>query len=290
MANKSRFVIAETNIRTYFNNGPKKVFTKADLEEAFKTYRGTWNLPATMYLPRFIEQLKKREVLIHEEIKFEEQGTKKDRYFSADATPLQVALSLAPKSYLSHYTAVSMHGLTNQVPKTIYVSFEQSRKRSKDADMQQVNIDKAFALPQRKSNNRAVFQDFHIILHNGMFTNRAGVVAIDDLPVTSLERTLIDIAVRPNYAGGVDAVLEAYKNAVASEALSMRKLLIYLEKMDFLYPYHQAIGFYLERAGGEHPRLDVLRKKEMKYKFYLTYEMGDTEYSKEWKLYYPKGM
>ncbi|NCI51319.1 hypothetical protein GWC95_15430 [Sediminibacterium roseum] len=290
MANKSRFVIAENNIKAYFNNGPKKVFTKADLEEAFNTYRGTWNLPATMYLPRFIDQLKKRGVLAHEEIKFEEQGTKKDRYFSPDATPLQVALSLAPKSYLSHYTAVSMNGLTNQVPKTIYVSFEQSRKRGKDLEMEQENIDYAFSQPQRKSNNKTVYKDLNIVLHNGMYTNRVGVVAMDDLPVTSLERTLIDIAVRPNYAGGVDSVLEAYKNAIESGSLSMRKLLVYLDQMDFLYPYHQSIGFYLQRAGGEHPRLEALRKKEMKYKFYLTYEMGETDYSKEWKLYYPKGM
>lgn len=41
-----------------------------------------------------------------------------------------------------------------------------------------------------------------------------GVKTIKKIRVTDLERTLIDIAVRPAYSGGVFEVLEAFKNAL----------------------------------------------------------------------------
>ena len=49
-------------------------------------------------------------------------------------------------------------------------------------------------------------------------TNALGVIEIqgsedETLKVTGIERTLIDIAVRPVYAGGVFEVLKAYKLA-----------------------------------------------------------------------------
>jgi predicted transcriptional regulator of viral defense system len=107
------------------------------------------------------------------------------------------------------------------------------------------------------------------------------------ISITSLERTLIDIAVRPDYSGGPGEVLKAFENA--KEKVSINKLNAILKKINFIYPYHQVIGFYLERAGYRASQIDLLRKKEIEYDFYLTYNMGETEYSPIWKLYYPKG-
>ena len=84
-----------------------------------------------------------------------------------------------------------------------------------------------------------------------MFTDRLGVEKIRSakrelLEVTDLERTLIDITVRPNYAGGAKAVLSAYRQARGR--ISVDKLLTFLKRFDYVYPYHQAIGFYLEKS------------------------------------------
>ena len=108
--------------------------------------------------------------------------------------------------------------------------------------------------------------------------------------MTNLERTLMDITVRPNYAGGAFAVLDAYRHAVKENRISSNKLLALLEAMDFTYPYHQAIGFYLERAGYEGKLIEKLKVIPMKYKFYLDYGMTSKTYDSNWKIWHPTTM
>lgn len=288
MANKSRFVIAESSIKAFFRDNIRKVYSKDQLGVVLEQNRTLWNLPVSMNTDKFIEKLFNSEIITKNEIIFTGTFLKKERYLTSGASVFQVAVSLVNKSYLSHYTAVYLHGLTNQVPKTIYVSFEQSKKNNIDRELEQRSIDSAFFKPQRKSRTTTLYEGFTLLLHNGMFSNRSGVFTLNDLPVTNIERTLIDIAVRPGYAGGVDSVLGIYRRAI--NKISINKLMAILDKLNFIYPYHQAIGFYLQKAGVSESKLEVLRQKKMLFDFYLTYEISEKEYNNTWKIYHPKGM
>lgn len=288
MANRSRFIIAESSIKAFFKGAIQKVYTQAELNGILEEKRALWNLPASMNSEKFVERLIQSQILQERAVYLQGLDQTKIRYMTADARVFQLAVSLIGKSFLSHYTAVFLHGLTTQVPKVIYISFEQSKKAQNRGILQQHAIDAAFAKPQRKSANVASYDDYTFIFHNGMYTNRTGIVVLDEIPVTNLERTLIDITVRPDYAGGVTSVLEAYKRSI--DKISINKLIAILDKFDFVYPYHQSIGFYLERAGIESSRLQPLMERKMKFDFYLTYEMTETDYDKGWRIYYPKGI
>ncbi len=115
----------------------------------------------------------------------------------------------------------------------------------------QETIDRAFSRPQRTTKNIAPFGRRRLCVINGKHTGQIGVIDATDeqgrpLRVTGIERTLIDITVRPSYAGGVAEVLEAYRRA--ADRVQVNNLVAMLRKIDFVYPYEQAIGFYMERS------------------------------------------
>jgi predicted transcriptional regulator of viral defense system len=252
-----------------------------------------WNIQPNRNTSRVLDYLLKREMLAKNsfindsnEVKFIYSWKTQDEY--------TVISGLKSDSYFAYYSSLFLHQLTLQIPKTVYLNFEHKREiRSNDSEtnLTQEAIDNAFNGSQRKSSLTFSFNDKKIVLTNGKFTNKLGVVKRQNnnqwFEYTNLERTLIDIAVRPVYAGGVFEVIEAYK--IAKGKLNVRRLVKYLEKLNYIYPYYQVIGFYLEKAG--YPDKDVeFLKKEMKFNFYLTYDIRKKEFSEKWKLYYPKGI
>jgi predicted transcriptional regulator of viral defense system len=186
-----------------------------------------------------------------------------------------------------------LHELTLQIPKSIYINLEQTPKYFKKSELLQTNIDRAFFGKQRTTNNIARFEDYKIYLLSGKHTNNLGVTEIETaqgkkLKVASIERTVIDINVRPVYAGGAFQFIEAFK--LAKDKVSINKLSAILQKIDYIYPYHQAIGFYLERAGVyKESQINLMKKFDMKHNFYLVHNMKETDYSEKWRIFYPKG-
>jgi hypothetical protein len=184
------------------------------------------------------------------------------------------------------------HKLTGQLPGTIYLNFEQLPKRYQEGDLDQDRIDAAFKNAVRVSKNIALYKEHKICILNGMHTGKLGVIEIEGpkgekIPVTDIERTLIDIAVRPVYSGGVSEVLKAYR--LGRKKISIEKLSTSLKKLNYIYPYHQVVGFYLEKAGVyDYPSIDIFEKFGINYDFYLTHQMKGVSYSKKWRLYFPK--
>lgn len=108
-------------------------------------------------------------------------------------------------------------------------------------------------------------------------------IASQPLAATNIERTLIDITVRPAYAGGIAKVLNVYR--AANNRVSIHRLLKILERLDYIYPYHQSIGFLMQKAGYPENSYTQLRAIGINYDFYLAHDIKQMEYSKDWRLF-----
>ncbi|WP_442048190.1 type IV toxin-antitoxin system AbiEi family antitoxin domain-containing protein [Paenibacillus sp. 2TAB19] len=274
----------------------KPILTDVDISTTFFLYKDSWKLPQSTKVHDFFGFLVKKNII--KEVGIQSPKGKISRYLLSSMNlnpnnldPNLIAISLFPQAYISHYSAVSLHGLTDEIVKVVYVNKEQTKKTSiysKEPQLLQENIDNAFASQMRETNNYYEYSGRRIYALNGRYTGRLGVDnQADGYAVTNLERTLIDIAVRPNYSGGVFEVIKIYEKAKGS--LKSNRLSAYLKKLSYIYPYHQAIGFYLERAGYSDSVVKLM-ELPMNNRFYLTYGMKDMEFSERWNLYYPKNI
>ena len=283
----SRFPKAPKPVSDFFSKSLKKVFTLEELDSIFQEHIGKWSLPVST-TENFAKQLVQSNILKGNEFQFGERISPQIRFWSPIADIYDVVLSLAPKIHFSHTSALFLHGIVKTTPMSIYITSEQSKKESKTntSELEQNAIDIAFSKPQRQTNAKCIFKGKNIFLLHGMFTNKLGIIELSGKPVTSLERTLLDITVRPSYAGGVSEVLKAFINA--KNKVDIDILINLLDNINYTYPYYQSIGFYLEKAGYNAQHISKLKKREKYVDFYIDYAMVDPIHSIDWRLFYPK--
>jgi hypothetical protein len=281
---------AET-IQSQLRREPSRVFTKTKLSSAVADAADQVDIREDLSVGDAVQVLLDHGLVVEKNLTSDKYEPFL-RFALPEASIYEVALSLRPGSFLSHGSAVFLHGLTQQLPRVVYVNKEQSVKPAPSGQLSQEAIDRALANKQRESQYILRSDDWRVVLLNGKNSGGLEVGQLPQgdgvqLPVTKLERTLIDIAVRPNYAGGVHQVLEAYRSAKSK--VSVNVLIATLQKMAYVYPYHQVIGFYMQRAGYDEARLTRLRSLGMRFDFYLSNAIKEREYDETWKLFIPKG-
>lgn len=292
MGRTSRLQIARADILKAFEAAPRRVFGAEDIGEMLEQNRAFWRLSSRTGLRKFIEfLLEKSDLRIKEIVPVNHDISAICRYVWKEASSFEVALSLKKDAYLCHGTAVAIHGLNDQIPNRLYLNKEQSPK-SGSGGLTQAGIDRAFANQQRETRLVYRFDETEVAIVWGKNTGNLEVIGMNhggaNLRVTSVERTLIDIAVRPAYAGGPLQVLAAYRGAM--EKVSVGVLIATLRKLEYIYPFHQAIGFYMERAGYPESKYKRLKELGLKFDFYLSYGVKDPEYVPNWRIYIPRGL
>jgi hypothetical protein len=287
----SRLERAKPEIQALMDSIRGGVFTAADLLEILKKNRRRWGLGVRVSGVAFSEFLVEQLGLRTVELRAE-QYRPLERFGWREFSPYLMALSIRSRSYLSHGTAVFLLGLNDQIPKTVYVNQEQSEK-PRGKGLTQERLTQAFSRRQRTSKYVYAFDGYRAVLLSGKQTGAFGVTTRrgpqrEPLPVTGIARTLVDIAVRPAYAGGIVQVLEAYRGAKGR--VKGADLVRVLRRLDYVYPYHQAIGFLMERAGHPEEEWDKLWRLGTKFDFYLLYGMKNPQRDEKWRLFFPEGL
>jgi hypothetical protein len=266
----------------------KNVFSETDLFQAALELRFEqgfpWSLSERNFVRRMIQDAVLKTIPLSATYPFEAK-----RYHYRTFTDYELALSLKPGGYLSHGTAALLHQLMDHDHTTIYINKEQSPKNSKGI-LTQAGIERAFASKQRQSSYIVRHGPTQIVFLNGKNSNRLGLTSKngpqgEGLELNDVERTLIDIAVRPSYAGGAKNVARAYRNAGAR--LSVLRVAKMLEQLEYVYPYHQAIGFYLQNAGQPPSALQPLRDFGLNFDFYLEHGTKHSQFDPTWRIHFP---
>ena len=296
----TRLQLARDDIIGFFDSGETAVFGRREIERILAEHRDEWRLAMGMTFNEFLDYLIKSRKLYRIELPFPHRN--ETRYTWGRIPVETVLLTLKPGCHFSHFTAAQLHELTDQDPRILYLNHEQRPKPTSATGLSQERIDVAFRREPRKTRNVATVKGgrkkgTRVCFLNGKHTGYLGVEGRDvrlsdeeavSLRLTDVERTLIDIAVRPFYGGGVGEVLRIYRRA--SGRASVNRLAGMLRKIGHVYPYHQAIGFYLEASGFEAKAVDLFYAGfDYEFDFYLDYGMTETKYEKRWRIHVPRG-
>lgn len=292
---KESFKRATPQIMSYFEKNNFKAYTTNDIQNIFSSERLQWRIAQYRNYKHFITFLKDSKILLMDTQDHEANNSEKQILRKKNATPFDVGLTVKKNGYLSYYSAMQVHQLTLQIPKTVYISEEKYadpyKLKSNEVELKQENVDKAFSKPQRVAaeSYKSKLDGFRYVYLQRKHTNiNIGIIKRQDLTITDLERTLIDISVRPVYSGGAFEVLNAYKNAKSK--INIDKINEYLTQLDYIYPYHQLIGFYLDLVGFSQKELKVFLDKKTNINFYQTYNLSNKKLNEKWGIYYPIGL
>src|SRR5205807_2645357 len=134
----SRIQLARSDIIAFFENRGKDdggVYSTQDLATILGARREEWRLAQRTSAKEFIDYLLKHSKLRRARLSRIADDSDRplglpsfERYVWGEASVYALALSLRPRSYLSHGSAVFLHGLNDQLPATVYVNQEQREK------------------------------------------------------------------------------------------------------------------------------------------------------------------
>lgn len=272
----------------------RKAYTTSDLQNIFHSNRDEWRLSTRTTYTKFLNYLvEKKELLKTKKLIHIESGSEKLIYTLENANKYDIITTIKKNGYLSYLTALVVHELTLQIPKTLYISEEIHDTYLNDNILNQESIDRVFSKEQRTTTNiykDEISNERYVLIEKKLNIENIGIITDSsfDYPTSDIERTLIDCVVRPQYSGGIFSVLEAFRNA--SDILNLEKLDLYLDALNYTYPYHQLVGFYLDRSGYDESKLKPFLNKVSSFNFYMTYNLSNKKLDSKWKIYYPEGI
>lgn len=126
------------------------------------------------------------------------------------SNPLYIGVSMVSPAYISFWSALHFHGLTEQVPLTVFV-----------------------ATTRRKSQMtfHGTRYQFVTIKPQAFFGYRRELV--DDLPILIADeaKTILDSLILPEYAGGIAEAAKALQIAVSEKMLDVNELIAYAVRL-----------------------------------------------------------
>ena len=174
-----------------------------------------------------------------------------------------VAGNLKEEYYISHHSALELHGLAESIFNKVYITIRNYSRPLQYCDItyEFVSTKYFFGIDELKYKSTR-------------------------LKVSDVEKTVLDCIRKIKYAGGLD---ELAKSFLGIPTLNYKKLLDYLKRFDETALYHKT-GFILESLDELSPPKDFLnkiKKKVSKKVYYLDRDKA-SKFNRKWNLMIPK--
>ena len=192
----------------------------------------------------------------------------------APAHEFEIAMALAEPAAISHWSALHYHGLTEQIPRQVFVlttadtSIPRARgEKAKDAKRGYVAAGIRYQFVRVKAER--IFGTEKVWIDEARVT------------ITDPERTLLDGLTMPRHCGDFAEVLHAFE--VRGDALNLQRIIQYALRLDAAVA--KRLGWVLERQGVEPSKLEPLAALQIK-----GYRMLDASgprkgpYNHNWKV------
>jgi predicted transcriptional regulator of viral defense system len=175
-----------------------------------------------------------------------------------------IAAKVNPNGYLSHYTALSLHGLAERYITDVYVT---TTKHHRKITYHEIMIHYIQSIPSH-------FFGFTTIPYLNGYIN-----------VSDIERTVLDVVTRPMYAGGDVEMIQCLQNV---DEIDYKKLVQYVKRFNSKITARK-VGYLLDTLKNMKPPQTILQ--ELKdFSGSNTYYFNTTQsgvFESKWQLIVP---
>ena len=214
------------------------------------------------------------------------RGHIKTRYtFSQDFNVYNFCNSLEKNSFFSMSTALNLQGLSDFRSDYIFVSKERAtRIEQGNVTLTQKDIDNAFSKKPRRTNAYDKINNHIVVLLEANNTDAFEIIEYNGYKVSSINRAFVEMISNVQYLQSSEAIIEVFMKI--KEKLNLDTIYNIIDKFDFIYPYFQLAGFYLEKIGFPKVELEKFYTKRSELNFYTQKNKNQYGFDGYWKIYY----
>ncbi len=214
------------------------------------------------------------------------RGHIKTRYtFYQDFNIYDFCDSLEKNSFFSMSTALNLQGLSDFRRDFIFVSKERTtRIEQGNVTLTQEDIDNAFSKKPRRTNVYDKINNHIVVLLEANNTDTFEIIEYNEYKVSSINRAFVEMISNVQYLQSSEAIIEVF--AKIKDKLDIDRIYTIIEKFDFIYPYFQLAGFYLERIGFSKTELEKFYTQKSELNFYTKKNKNQYGFDGYWKIYY----
>ena len=193
--------------------------------------------------------------------------------------------SLERNGFFSMFTSLNIQGFTNFRENFIFISKERmQRVNFSSKNITQEAIDKAFSNKPRKTKAYNTIYNYNIVMLESNNTQGVGIINYNGYKVSSINRAFVEIISNIQDSKTPYDVIGEFRQL--KDKLDINEIFKIIEKFDFIYPYYQLAGYYLEKIGFLKEELSRFFNNKTNLIFYTMKNKTNYDLDEYWGIKY----